>query len=432
VSKVAAFSCPNCGASITLQAAGWSVTVACATCGSVLDALDPNLRVLQEHALRVPITPKIPLGTRGRINGRSYDVIGCQSVTIVVDGIDYSWMEYVCFNPYHGFVYLSEYNGHWNVIEKLRRRTTEWAGGNSPVRLGDRTYRHFQSANARTSFALGEFPWELRVGDTVNVRDFTSPPYLLSAEGTDQEVTWSRGRYTTPKTMAAMFSLPSLDRAPEGVFANQPNPHLGAARRVGRTWRWLMLGWAAMLLATVLLTAKSEVLTSQQQFRRGVVEGNAVVLGPFDLTGRPSNVRVHLRSDVSNDWLWFGLALIDEATGQARDFSAQTSYYFGTDSDGNWSEGSQKDDVTLSAVPAGRYLLRVGPEGEPTGSPQVGYAVRVERDVPTYGFFWLAVFALLVPVGLAWWPVIGFENRRWLESDHEGVVLSFPPEEPGA
>jgi hypothetical protein len=427
MTQVSAFSCPNCGASITMQAQGWSVTVACGTCGSVLDALHPTLRVLQRHAERLTFTPKIPLGTRGRIKGRAYAVIGCQRVTITVEGVDYSWTEYVCFNPYHGFVYLSEYQGHWNVIEKLRTRPEE--GGDTTARLDDRTFRHFQSAQARTTFALGEFPWELRVGDEVRARDFVSPPFLLSAEGTALETTWSLGRYTPPAEMARMFGLKALDARPTGVFANEPNPHVRAARRVNRVWGWLMLTWMAMLGATLFLSANAEVFRERAAFERQAGDANAVVLGPFELSGRTSNVRVNLQSDVSNDWLWFGLSLIDEATGQARDFSAQTSYYFGRDSDGSWSEGSQKDAVTLAEVPAGRYLLRVAPEGEPGGAPQVGYDIRVTRDVPSLLFFVLSFIALLVPMLLAWWPAMGFETRRWMESDHEGVPLSFPPEE---
>jgi hypothetical protein len=181
-----------------------------------------------------------------------------------------------------------------------------------------------------------------------------------------------------------------------------------------------------------MFSARQEVLAEGADFVRRNADANAVVLGPFELTGRTSNVRVNVQSEVSNDWLWFGLSLIDEATGQARDFSAQTSYYFGTDSDGRWSEGSQKDAVTLAEVPSGRYLLRVAPEGEPGGAAQVHYDIRVTRDVPSMLLFVLASLALLVPMLLAWWPAMGFESRRWMESDHEGVPLSFPPDEANA
>jgi len=428
--RASALSCPSCGASITLHAEGWAVTVACVTCGSVLDALDPNLRILQRHAERITFTPKIPLGTRGTIGGVPYEAIGCQRVTITVEGVDYSWSEYVCFNPYHGFMYLSEYEGHWNVIEKLRRPPQQPSSiGRSLVKLNDRTFHHFQSATARTTFALGEFPWELRVGDTVNARDFTSPPFLSSAEGTDLETTWSLGTYTEPAEIARMFGLPSLDRSRTGVFANQPNPHVRGARLIRRVAVALLGAWLLMLVGGGLLAGNESVFNGDFTYDRTLGETNALVTEPFELKGRSANVQLEFQTDLKNDWVNFALALINNETGQSRDFGTQASFYSGTDSDGSWSEGARTSGVTLASVPAGRYLLRIAPEGGETVGNPVRYSVRVKRDVPSYLLYFVALAALVAPMLIAWFPAIGFENRRWMESDHEGAMMSFPPDE---
>ncbi len=427
VTTAAALSCPSCGASITLHALGWAVTVVCATCGAELDALDPKLQILREHGRKLTFTPRIPLGTRGTVRDVPYEVIGCQRVTITVEGTDYSWTEYVCFNPYHGFLYLSEYEGHWNVIEPLREQPQHRAGiGRSAVDARGRRFQHFQTANARTSFALGEFPWELRVGDAVHAADYVSPPYLLSSEGSDYETTWSLGRYTTPAEMAEMFGMPELDQRPNGVFANQPNPHVREAHRIRRVLLPLLLVWLVLLVGTLMLTRKESVFTDSYRFDHALAEANAVVTEPFELKGRPSNVRVNIQTELSNDWAWFALALINESTGESREVGKQVSYYSGVDSDGSWTEGSQRGAVSISEVPAGQYVLRIGPEGgEPTGRT-TNYTVTVTRDVPSYAFFIVALFAIVLPAGLAWLPVFGFENRRWLESDHEGPPMALP------
>jgi hypothetical protein len=139
-----------------------------------------------------------------------------------------------------------------------------------------------------------------------------------------------------------------------------------------------------------------------------------------------------LRAALENDWTYFGLALINDSSGQALDVGKQLSFYSGRDSDGSWSEGSRTGSVTLSSVPSGRYVLRVLPEGgEPIGSP-VSYTVTIKRDVPAYSHFAIAFFALIIPMVLIWAPVVGFESRRWMESDHEGALLNFPKDEEGA
>ncbi len=85
-------------------------------CLSVLDASTPEVEILQKFQGKTQIKPTIPLGTRGKIGGTQYEVIGFQ-VRQVADGDDtYAWDEYLLFNPYQGFRYLTEYNGHWNFV----------------------------------------------------------------------------------------------------------------------------------------------------------------------------------------------------------------------------------------------------------------------------------------------------------------------------
>jgi hypothetical protein len=419
VPKAAALNCSSCGASIELHAMGWAVSVVCAACGATMDATDANLRILQ-HGDGVRLKPRIPLGTRGTWKGAAWEVIGSQQVTITVEEVDYSWIEYVCFNPWRGFLYLSEYQGHWNVIEKLRRQPSLETGGAQPtVDLGGLTYKHFQTARARTTAALGEFPWELRVGDEVIARDFVSPPYLLSAEGYEEEVTWSQGTYTPPEVIAKAFNL-SKDTLikPIGVFANQPNPYGGLPKKVFKVFGLAMVALLVMFLLNVTLSGNRAVFRHDYAFTRGTEDQAAFVTESFELDGRPSAVSIDIDTPFNNDWLYLSLALINEATGETREASRQVSYYYGSDSDGSWTEGSRKETVRLATVPAGRYFLRVQPEGGEPANRVANYTIQVRRDVPFYGLYAVAFFALLIPTLFAVLPSASFEQRRWAESDH--------------
>lgn len=430
VPRVSSLSCASCGAGIELHAQGWAVTVVCAACGAQLDATDENLRVLQ-YGERVQLTPRIPLGTRGTWKGAPWEVIGCQVVTITVDEVDYSWTEYVCFNPYRGFLYLSEYQGHWNVIEKLRRRPERQTEGARPtVELEGRTFKHFQTAVARTTAALGEFPWELRVGDSVLSRDFVSPPYILSAESSDNEETWSLGTYTPPDVIRKMFGLDKGLIAPVGVFANQPNPHEHTAGRVFKRMGLAVLALMMMFLLNVALAGNRTVFTQGYSYHRSMGDSVAAFVTPaFELDGRPSSVAIDIDVPFRNDWIFFTFSLINEATGETREVTRQVSYYTGTDSDGRWTEGSTSETVRIAGVPAGRWFLRVQPEGGEPANPVASYTLRVRRDAPHYALYGLALVALLLPATFALLPSASFESRRWAESDHAPVSSSDDEED---
>lgn len=420
--RAVSLSCPSCGGAIALHAQGWAVSVACPSCAAVLDATDDNLRVLQQQDAAIAVKPRLPLGTRGTWHGVQWELIGFQVVTISVEGTDYSWREYVAFNPLRGFLYLSEYQGHWNVIEKLRRRPRVDAEAGRPVAtLDGRVYKHFQTATAYTTFALGEFPWELRVGDSVVARDFIAPPYILSAEASEGETTWSLGTYTPPEVIAKAFGQASPMMAPIGVFANQPNPHDATTGLVFRRLGAFLLVLVLMLVANIVMSRGDTVFTNQYSFAHGTDDSSAFVTPAFELTGRPSSVALDVETDLENDWMFLDFTLINETTGVTREFSRQVSYYHGRDSDGNWTEGSRRGSVRLASVPAGRYFLRVAPEGgEPTPA-NVRYSLRLRRDVPSFGFYALAFLALLLPSLLALAAKGAFEGRRWAESDYSGT-----------
>jgi len=416
--QVKGLNCPNCGAAIQLRSGELAQTVACSSCAAVLDAKDPNLRVLQQFQGKVRTKPLIPLGTRGKLKGEPYEVIGFQRRKIRVDDVDYFWSEYLLWNPYKGFRYLTEYDGHWNDIV-VTKRVPEVKGGKQPtiVYLGE-TFKHFQTATAETTFVLGEFPWEVRLGDTAVTRDFVSPPHVLSEETTDNETTWSLGTYVSPQYVWEAFQLPDKPPAPRGVYANQPDPSAGSAGELGR----LFLIFAALVIALLVvrqITARRDMVFRQQYVVSSRnADSTAFVTPIFTLAGRTSNVRLTIDTNLSNNWAYFNLALINEQTGTAYDFGREVSYYYGSDSDGSWTEGSTVDRSTIPSVPSGHYYLRVQPElGTDNPTPLV-FGLLVQRDVPSVAFFGAVLALLAIPPILALFRHGAFEQMRWRESDY--------------
>jgi DNA-directed RNA polymerase subunit RPC12/RpoP len=413
----AGFNCRNCGAAIELRAIALTKTVACTSCGAIQDPSDPNVLVLQGD-LHQRVTPTIPLGSNGTLGGYERDVIGFQRRTIVVDGVTYGWNEYLLYNRQRGFSYLSEYEGHWNVIRTVREMPEPARAGGKPAAvMNGVVFKQFQTALATTDFVLGEFPWQVRRGDTATVSDYIAPPLMLSAERTPEETTWSLGTYTDGRVLWEAFGLVGDPPRPVGIFANQPSPFEGRPA----------FYWTAFAVFTILLlifaagrlltAARRPVFAGSYNFTPGTGE-SSFVTPEFEIGGRPSNVAVRTTTPgLSNNWIYLNLALIDADTGEALDFGREVSYYSGTDSDGSWSEGSRSDEAILPTVPPGRYYLRVEPEGDRNSRP-ISYTLTVVRDVPSPLYYLIALGLALVPPLLVTMRSAGFETVRWQESDY--------------
>lgn len=417
--SIKGLNCPNCGAAIELRSGDLAQTVACSSCAAVLDAKDPNLRVLQRFEGQMKWHPLIPLGTRGTLKGDQYEMIGFQVRGIRVDAVDYFWSEYLLWNPYKGFRFLTQYDGHWNDVVIVKKTPEEKASGRQPIieYLG-KTFRHFQSAVASTKFVIGEFPWEVRLDDKARTRDFIAPPHVLSEESTDSETTWSLGTYVSPQYVWEAFKLPGSPPRPHGVYANQPDTTAASFSSMMR-----MFGVFAAIVV-LFLGARFATARREQAFRHTYsvmsrnADSTAFVTPPFELRGRTSNVQLGIDTDLSNNWAYFGFALINDQTGTAYDFGRQVSYYSGYDSDGSWSEGSTSDKSTIPSVPAGRYYLRVQTELGNDNARPVSFQITVRRDVPRLTFFLIVLGLLAVPPILAGFRHHSFEAARWAESDY--------------
>jgi hypothetical protein len=417
--QVRSLNCPGCGAAITLRSFTQAVTVVCDHCHSILDAQDPRLAILQKfQAIVDEDPPLIPLGTRGKIRGTDYEAVGFQRRTIHVEGIPYSWHEYVLFNPYKGFRYLTEYNGHWNDTSILRSLPTV---NNDAIPatvsyLGE-TYRHFQTAKAGTSFVLGEFPWQVRVGEASDVSDYVSPPRVISSERTGREITWSMGEYITGSDVWKAFRLQGSPPERVGIYENQPSPLSANTSAIWLAFVGFMVLLVVMFIAFESFARNEPVMQEFYTFNTNTRGEASFVTDVFQLKGHTSDLELTTTADVNNSWIYLNYALINQDTGQAYDFGREVSYYHGYDSDGSWTEGGHTDSVAIPSVRPGNYYLRVEPESD-FGHGTISYSISAKRDVPQASFFGLALLALLLPAGLITWRSMNFEHLRWAESDY--------------
>jgi hypothetical protein len=163
----------------------------------------------------------------------------------------------------------------------------------------------------------------------------------------------------------------------------------------------------ALLLAHMMTfgTSRSVVVFSRQFHTAAADQGNTLTTEPFVIPARGGNLRVTASSKVWNNWVELTMSLVgpDNLTFYA---APSIEYYYGEDSDGSWSEGSQSAAVDFASVPGGTYRLLIEPYAgtyatdlarQPSGRPysNVDFTVTITRHVPSSWNFVLALLLLL-------------------------------------
>lgn len=407
---VKVFDCPSCGGQVQLLASGQSLSAVCASCHSIIDVSNKNYRILSESKIRMKVEPYLSLGEKGVLFGDKWQVIGFMQRS---DGTGiYFWHEYLLFNPYKGFRWLFCYQGHWTFYEMVKDKPS--SGRLNTLDFEGENYRIYLRGQAKVSYVLGEFYWKVKVGETSNVADFIHPPNVLSKEEYQSEVIWSKGVYVDRSVLQGAFKVTDHFPAPVGVAPNQPSPYAAKNRAL---WGWTFVFFGAMTVLQILSQAASrEASVFAQGFSYSNNDPNKMKVSPkFVLPGDLANLQVIGNADVSNNWMDLDMTLVNDTTGQKYVFHDGIEYYYGTDSDGAWSEGSRTNDVILPEVPGGTYYLTL----QPTASvASANYGVEVKRDVCLWSNYWLALFMLLLFPLFAAFQAYRFEVSRWSESDY--------------
>ena len=346
-STVRALSCPNCGGIVNVRAQGLTVSVLCEHCGSTLDATRPDLQVIARanEALK---TPQIPLGTRGTLNGRVWEVVGYMERTDEEIG----WAEYLLFNPYEGYAFLVDDGRRFSLGIMLDRLPQSSWGG---ALLDGKGYSRFgQTYPVRVTFVVGEFYWRVAVGETVDETDFVRPGTMLSCEVYQTERTWTRLDLLDWGVAEAAFGIPARRREYSHPAPHEPSPY---KRQLGEA---MIIGLVALFTLGIISSMGGHEQQISQTTADVVLDGaekNVVIRG-LDLPAGRSRMAIDANAGgIDNAWVDLDYSLTDEKTQDSVDTYATAEHYSGSDSDGPWTEGDPRPEVSLSSIPGGRYDL---------------------------------------------------------------------------
>jgi hypothetical protein len=406
-----AVPCPSCGGTVQVRAAGFSITLVCEYCGSVLDVANSDVALIEKHN-RAAAQLAMPLGSRGAVRGTEYQVVGWIRRSIEGEG----WDEYLLFNPYVGYRWLVEEDGEWSFGTMLVSLPD--ASDFPRVRVGAATFASLdQGYTAVVESVVGEFYWRVKVHDVVELINFEGNGATLSRENSGDEVNWTVSKTLRPGDVhgfdggtfdANAMAPPAAFMRDAVVTKNDTGDSLGPILKIfGAT--------AAFLLLIMFVGSLGN--KRPQQFEYTVTRDGApqsTTFGPLVFAGGRQKVEINTTStDFDNAWIDLDISLVERTTQATIEAASVVEKYSGRDSDGAWSEGSNSNSTKVASVPSGAYDLVIEAQAKSWPAPQPGFEsvegapMTLTTSVSSGGVFmsnlWLALALLAVPPGWLIW-----------------------------
>jgi len=411
-------NCPNCAAPLSLQAPDKTERVACPYCDSLLDVREGKLKWLkalkpspyaQKFSLKIGM--KASLGELTK--NEQMTIIGAMVRSVKIEGTKYFWHEYLLYNPKIGFRWLVHSDNHWNFVEPANVASVQKLSHKRVVFQGE-TFKIFQDATAEVEYVTGEFYWRVEQGEKVRAIDYIAPPKILSCEVTDKELNWSLGHYLTVQEVEKAFGVKNLPR-PYIIGPNQPSLD-------NRFYiKWGILSIVALILIAIFLSITSgpskTVLQQTLVFDSFKGPGNSRILfsQPFQLEAN-KNIGIRARAPVNNSWAEFDVDIIDTKSNQeVESVRVPIEYYYGVEDGESWSEGSNENEIVISSLPEGMYVLRVEASWQNQNNP-LPVELQVKQNVTTCRNFICAFVLLAIVPFFTIIRKLDFERKRWEQS----------------
>lgn len=301
------------------------------------------------------------LGKTGVLNGRSYTVIGIADKTEQKNRYAI-WKEIVLIDDLGAIHFLNCSYGNYTLVSE-----DGTIDGNSlltniadKVEVNGHRFRHLSSYYYKTTFALGEFHYDCVDVKDVHCHDFISPPYYISLEQTkEKHITAFSGRHLSRKEVAEMFNDDRIRwQDHEGVGVAQPfYGGINVRRFAGLSA--IFLGVLLIALITLSGGKKQQYLSTQMSIPSGD-STLQFVSRPFivDSNRRYSFLSADIYCMLNSEWVEAGLTMVNEETGEEREFSVGTEHYSGVSGGYDWEEGSDFGTSHLSGVSPGKYHVK--------------------------------------------------------------------------
>jgi len=408
-------NCPKCNAATPVFSKHAELRV-CPACYKIFT---PSLGVhsFSNNHDYAEYCAELPLGTRFKHNNVVYAVRG-KVVKYEENDHHAIWCEYMLTNPENENLYLSCWNGHWSLVEFLPDFDAETRPSRymEDVPYEGVNYTYFHKYKARFAYLEGEFNFNVFEEDKKGCFEYINPPYTLIFENEKGVKKFNAYRSTylyKSEVKRKLVDKTSLSGS-NGIAGNQPfywniNPTFFFRGSVVMFFILLLFQFIIRYAyPTVLITRSSYTLTSEDTAK---TYSSASFNVPYN--GALMNMVMHC-DYLDNDWVSTYITLVNDDSGEERNFEMGAEHYAGYTDGESWSEGSYEAKGNITGLEKGRYHFEITPYQQ-LGSRPKPLTVNAEVFKGSWSVFWVMTIVLIVANIILGLMHDYFEHAKWGE-----------------
>ncbi len=400
--------CYDCNTVTELEVGFEVVNFVCPNCHSLyLSDSEGQLR------LRSKFKPEVnnfwfKIGDKGILKGKEYTVTG--ALTKKIQG-GYYWTEYILKNDAAEFVYLSESNGNWIFLTEMEENF-EVEKHPKVIRYNNSNFDLYEYCDVELENAQGFFDFALPTRK-IHMVEYIQPPFMISVEKINDEVTAFLGEYISKKELEKAF--PNVN-FPYQRGTNIVQPYFFDVTNTAIVFCIFLL----MIITTNWYIYKDQA--EQIVFEKTVAFtdfNNKEITGEsFVLKGGSAPMTIKVSTNVDNSWANVDVALVDEKTNDEIHANKDIEYYSGYEDGESWTEGSQSEKFNICGVKGGKYHLLITPLKAPEDIKNNAITIKAVWNEPSSRNVWIiAIFMIVVYIVIRYFK-INFEKARWEDSSY--------------
>ena len=413
--------CPSCGAGLTVKDER-SELVVCEYCGSHLDVSQEEKEVLGKGASRKWEFP-LQIGDSFRHKKARYEIIA--RMAFIEDGDeDELSREYLLYNPYHGTLWLSEYDGSYSISSDTHVMPKEnlftKKRGDVISTYDDREWVLEGTGVYELVYVDGALPWIAKIGDRVEYAECLNKQnskLQYEAQRIEGEIEYGKGESLSLAQLRRALAKPEFEKEQDAESAGR-----GLQKDVVHTRRNFMLAFAVIVIAfavnafTFIYASSQGKLVMQQQFSAAELTAETYSK-PFKILKGGDVLKIAVNANVDNAWMALDVGVVKDESTLIHVDGADVSYYHGYEGGESWSEGSRKSTLYVKIPWEGDYKLMVhavSASGNTESATQASHSATVK----VYAGAMKPTFSMLMSIASIVMFVLTFIGyKSWKDED---------------